>query len=294
MNKVFQRLISCILASVLSFAFICANPIISHAEDEFSEFTRTGYTTVSVAGGRNSLRRDISIIGSAVFKYRDTSVAYEGALLQLVYLDQDHKNELVEIRPIFYNTPVGDEGEVYCSFDFTYKGTRYVGNDIRLYWSNEYGKCIAFLNAADYIVPAEEEEVARCLMYRLHNPNSGEHFYTGSLEELENLKNEGWIHEGNGFEVPVLSDTPVYRLYNPNAGDHHYTASAEEKDNLVNAGWKFEGIAWYSAPIDCNPLYRLNNPNASSGAHHYTMSEEERDNLINAGWNLEGIGWFGY
>ena len=136
--------------------------------------------------------------------------------------------------------------------------------------------------------------VAHCLMYRLYNPNSGEHFYTGSDEELDNLKAAGWTHEGNGFEVPVLSDTPVYRMYNPNAGDHHYTNSAEEKENLENAGWNYEGVAWYSAPIDCNPLYRLNNPNASSGAHHYTMSEEERDNLINAGWNLEGIGWFGY
>ena len=136
--------------------------------------------------------------------------------------------------------------------------------------------------------------VARCLMYRLYNPNSGEHFYTGSLEELNNLKTAGWIHEGNGFEVPVISDTPVYRMYNPNAGDHHYTTSADEKKFLEDAGWNYEGIAWYSAPITFKPLYRLNNPNASSGAHHYTMSEEERDHLTSIGWKYEGIGWFGY
>ncbi len=136
--------------------------------------------------------------------------------------------------------------------------------------------------------------VARCLMHRLYNPNSGEHFYTGSLEELNNLKTAGWIHEGNGFEVPVISDTPVYRMYNPNAGDHHYTTSADEKKFLEDAGWNYEGIAWYSAPITFKPLYRLNNPNASSGAHHYSMSEEERDHLTSIGWKYEGIGWFGY
>ena len=135
--------------------------------------------------------------------------------------------------------------------------------------------------------------IDKAMMYRLYNPNSGEHFYTGSIEERTNLIIAGWNFEGNGWEAPLDSGYPVYRLYNPNAGDHHYTTSSEEKDDLVGVGWQYEGIAWNSATTDNRPLYRLYNPNAQSGAHHYTMSEEERDNLVSIGWQYEGIGWFG-
>ena len=147
----------------------------------------------------------------------------------------------------------------------------------------------AFTNVNEKSAPALET----VMMYRLYNPNSGEHFYTGSVEERDYLVSLGWNFEGNAWEAPVTSDIPVFRLYNPNAGDHHYTPSAEERDNLVNAGWNYEGIAWYSASPEGKPLHRLYNPNAVAGAHHYTMSEEERDNLIDLGWQYEGIGWFG-
>ena len=152
--------------------------------------------------------------------------------------------------------------------------------------------------ANDGGVPQEDpvhhwSDVETVMMYRLYNPNTGEHFYTGSIEERATLVNAGWAFEGNGWEAPVEGGYPVYRLYNPNAGDHHYTNSDEEKDNLIAAGWNYEGIAWNSADSEDKPLFRLYNPNAQAGAHHYTMSEKERDNLVSAGWNFEGIGWFG-
>ena len=130
-------------------------------------------------------------------------------------------------------------------------------------------------------------------MYRLYNPNSGEHFYSGSEEERDNLVSNGWNYEGIGWYAPTDSGQSVYRLYNPNAGDHHYTMSAEERDNLVNAGWTFEGISWNSAEESQLPLYRLYNPNAVAGAHHYTLSSEEKNSLVNAGWKYEGISWYG-
>ena len=130
------------------------------------------------------------------------------------------------------------------------------------------------------------------MMYRLYNPNSGEHFYTGSITERTDLVNAGWNFEGNAWLAPNTGN-PVFRLYNPNAGDHHYTTSEEEKEVLVNAGWKYEGIAWNDAGIGGSPLYRLYNPNAETGTHHYTLSAEERDNLVLAGWQYEGIGWYG-
>jgi len=130
-------------------------------------------------------------------------------------------------------------------------------------------------------------------MFRLYNPNSGEHFYTASRTEADNLVTAGWNDEGLGWKAPAMSDTPVYRLYNPNSGDHHYTPDEEEKDNLIAAGWNDEGIGWYSFERQTTSLYRLYNPNAASGSHHYTTDKDERDYLVSTGWVDEGIGWYG-
>ena len=144
--------------------------------------------------------------------------------------------------------------------------------------------------------PAQPEKEVTVPMYRLYNPNTGEHFYTGSLQERNMLVEHGWQYEGVAWNAPTKSGEPVYRLYNPNNGDHHYTMSQEERDMLVGFGWQYEGVAWNSAPAngtDVTPLYRLYNPNADCGSHHYTGSEEERDFLVSLGWHYEGIGWFG-
>ncbi|WP_206430769.1 hypothetical protein [Bifidobacterium goeldii] len=129
-------------------------------------------------------------------------------------------------------------------------------------------------------------------MYRLYNPNSGEHFYTANEGERENLLYDHWQYEGIGWIAPKKSKRPVYRLYNPNAGDHHYTTSKYERDVLVEAGWNDEGIGWYSDDEKRVPLYRQYNPNARAGAHNYTTSAGERSMLVAAGWNDEGIGWY--
>lgn len=74
------------------------------------------------------------------------------------------------------------------------------------------------------------------IMYRLYNPNSGEHFYTKDAKEKNDLIDCGWNFEGNGWKAPSTSNTPVYRLYNPIAGEHHYTMDAAERDMLVSKG----------------------------------------------------------
>lgn len=84
-------------------------------------------------------------------------------------------------------------------------------------------------------------------MYRLYNPNSGEHFYTASAYERDSLKKIGWHTEGIGWYSPEKGlGKPVYRLYNKNAGDHHYTLSVYERDSLMKIGWRAEGIGWYA------------------------------------------------
>lgn len=129
-------------------------------------------------------------------------------------------------------------------------------------------------------------------MWRLYNPNSGEHFYTASDSERADVIDAGWNDEGVGWRAPK-GGNPVYRLYNKNGGEHHYTLSASERDSLVQAGWSYEGIGWYSDRDKSVPLYREYNPNQFACNHNYTPSKTEHDHLVSLGWHDEGIGWYG-
>ena len=129
-------------------------------------------------------------------------------------------------------------------------------------------------------------------IYRVYNPNSGEHVYTKDANEKDNLVKAGWKDEGVAWKSPSKSNTPVYRLYNKNAGDHHYTVSADERAKLVKAGWKDEGVAWYSDDLKTNAVYRVYNPNAKTGSHHFTLSKTEVQNLVKAGWKDEGVAFY--
>ena len=142
-------------------------------------------------------------------------------------------------------------------------------------------------------VKVEVEQLKSVDMYRLYNPNSGEHFYTANKAERDMLTELGWRYEGIGWKAPEKSNTPVYRLYNPNAGDHHYTVNVYERDWLVSLGWNYEGIGWYSDDSKSVPLYRQYNPNEIAGTHNYTTNKAENDMLVNLGWKGEGIGWYG-
>lgn len=130
-------------------------------------------------------------------------------------------------------------------------------------------------------------------MYRVYNPNTGEHFYTSSIGERNDIIHAGWHYEGAGWRAPVSGD-PVYRLYNANGSEHHYTLDATERDSLVALGWSYEGIGWYSSDAGSLPIYRQYNPNAFSCNHNYTISEEENDSLAGIGWKEEGVAWRGY
>lgn len=130
-------------------------------------------------------------------------------------------------------------------------------------------------------------------MYRLYNPNSGEHFYTSNPAERDNLTGLGWRYEGVGWQAPSWSNTPVYRLYNRYGGEHHYTTSVAERESLIAAGWDDEDIGWYSDDAQAVPVYRQYNPNEFANNHNYTTSLEENDHLVSLGWRAEDIGWYG-
>ncbi len=129
-------------------------------------------------------------------------------------------------------------------------------------------------------------------MFRMYNPNTGEHFYTGSDEEKNNLVKAGWKYEGVGFTFPANTGAPVYRLFQPSTGEHLYTMDETEKTKLLKKGWNYEGIAFNSAYDTEAKQHRLHNPNAVVGAYHFTFSDEEKTNLLKAGWESQGIGWY--
>lgn len=111
-------------------------------------------------------------------------------------------------------------------------------------------------------------------MYRLFNPNSGEHFYTRDTGERDHLRKIGWNYEGIGWQAPTSGD-PVYRLYNRYNGEHFYTLNAKERDNITKQGWMYEGIGWYSYNgANGIPVSRLYNKKVNW--HHYTLDENEK------------------
>ena len=84
-------------------------------------------------------------------------------------------------------------------------------------------------------------------MCRLYNPYAGEHHYTTSVDERNNLISVGWNDEGIGWYSDDNCSIPLYRQYNPNeyANNHNYTTSQEENNYLISIGWRPEGIGWY-------------------------------------------------
>lgn len=135
-----------------------------------------------------------------------------------------------------------------------------------------------------------QAQVTTSPMYRLYNPNTGEHLYSLNEGEKNNLPKYGWKYEGVAWLAPN-SGTKVYRMYNPYSGDHHYTAAQSEINFLKKLGWRYEGLSFYSG--GSKAILRLFNPNEKTGTHHYTMSTKERDYLVKLGWRYEGIGFYG-
>ena len=180
-----------------------------------------------------------------------------------------------------------------------------VGQDLKSYSANaaeiEFGDDDYYIFLSQTLakqmglsVQGIRKDNATCPMYRLYNPNSGEHFYTADVPEKNHLVEVGWNYEGVAWTAPAFSGTPVYRLYNPNGGDHHYTLDLNEMYHLIDVGWTYEGVAWYSDEIQSNAIYRLYNPNCTgAGSHHYTTSFEEVQQISRVGWIYEGRAWYG-
>lgn len=120
-------------------------------------------------------------------------------------------------------------------------------------------------------------------VYRLYNPNNGQHLFTSDHTEAEVLANSGWKSEGVAFKFG--SEDPVYRLYNPFEGQHMLTTDTKEGMTLAVGGWVVESIAFRTGTA--KDIYRLYNDYNKD--HMFTADTNERDSLIAAGWKNEGV-----
>lgn len=136
------------------------------------------------------------------------------------------------------------------------------------------------------------ETVDTTPIYRLYNPDNGEHLYTTDANERDVLYSSyGWGYEGIAWYAST-SGTPVYRLYNNVLCNHLYTTDLNEIKVLTS----MPDTAW---TVDNNnqplfysdgevPIYRVYNEGLQ-GMHHLTTDKNEYDTLPTYGWAQEGI-----
>lgn len=136
-----------------------------------------------------------------------------------------------------------------------------------------------------------------CLLplYRLHNPQDGDHLYTTNMTEVYTATSSvGYVLEGIvGYvsNYDASGDTALYRFLQKSNGIHFYTtSSAEETALAANAAFSYEGITGYvssSSGSGLTEFYRLYN--SHTGLHFYTSSSAEETSLTTSGgYVLEG------
>lgn len=82
-------------------------------------------------------------------------------------------------------------------------------------------------------------------VYRMYNPNNGDHVFTAKVKEKEFLQKNGWKYEGIAFRSSASKAIAVYRLFSDDRNVHMYTSDYDEKQALIATGWIDEGVAFY-------------------------------------------------
>lgn len=171
------------------------------------------------------------------------------------------ENMIVKISPIhlmnrLYNP---NSGEHFYTSDST-EANALIGYG----WKNEG---IGWVAPSDQSIDASSHAQT---VYRLYNPNAGDHHYTLDVKEKDSLVRMGWVDEGARWY-----SAKAQSVWGNNESNQSLSARSS------NAGYSI-------------PIYRQYNPNAtSSGSHNYTVDKVEDLTLISNGWKAEGIGWYG-
>lgn len=195
---------------------------------------------------------------------------------------------------------LNEKGEVIGTFAYDYVFENRTGGPVmdeeRIAWIEKYSDLRVDDGKNSEHETTAKNKAGEDPVYRLYNPNSGEHFYTMGADERDALVRAGWKDEGIAWTSSSCRNAQaVYRLYNPNTGDHHYTIDEKEYTELGKIGWKQEGQSWKAAAENEQgdvPVYRLYNPNAAVGSHHFTESSSEKNDLVARGWKSENIAFY--
>ena len=204
--------------------------------------------------------------------------------------------------PLFYS---GGETPIYRAYNRKLSGIHHLTTDKNEYdtlptygWIQEgvslsavsLGNPIATTYYDRNVDTGETENGSVIPIYRLYNPNNGEHLYTADVNEKKVLYGEkGWGYEGIAWYAPA-SGNPVYRLYNSILGNHLYTTDLNEIQTLTSgdSGWNldYNGDSLFYSGGEM-PIYRVYNRELS-GMHHLTADKNEYDALPTYGWAQEG------
>lgn len=149
---------------------------------------------------------------------------------------------------------------------------------------------LLFVCTASAQIIGQKDAVA---LYRLYNSKSGDHLYTTSCQEKDNVIRSGsYVYEGLAGYISTRQarrTVALYRLQLAN-GRHFYTTDVNEMNTLTaNGGNISEGITGYLADEsvrNTSPFYRL----VSGDKHFYTTDDQEKNDFLrngNAG-RLEG------
>ena len=161
------------------------------------------------------------------------------------------------------------------------------------YTVSEYAELIKELKG----IQSELVEKGDTRLYRVYNPNNGDHYYTVDQNEAANLVTLGWKSEGSDLRavaarsvsatVPANLGEAVYSMYNPYTGEHLLVTDKAEIDSMVKAGWDNQGVKFYTAQNGSKAVKRLYNKYTAGPAHHYTADQNEIDHAVKAGWQLD-------
>lgn len=147
---------------------------------------------------------------------------------------------------------------------------------------------------ADQLVSDYDQTNGLPVVFRLYNPEIGDHLYTASSTEASSALGAGYVEEGATFsnEAGSTALVDVARFYNQATGDHFYTASSAERDALLAGGSDYvsEGVAFRAYAAQTEGAAAIHRFYADhSGDHFYTPSLAEGNA---AGYQYEGVAWY--
>ena len=161
------------------------------------------------------------------------------------------------------------------------------------YTKAEYSELLQMLNG----IQSKLVEVGHTNLYRVYNPNNGDHYFTTDPGEYKALVAMGWQAEGVRYQVVKVGGkrthafgTGIWSVYNPNTGEHLLTEEGEA-DALAQVGWIKEGTEpkFYTVQNGSESVVRVYNPNTNGPAHLYTDASEA-NGLAKIGWSIDNNG----